>query len=98
MPRKAAATKMSAGSQFFESILQFADFALQFGQTVEDGLCFEPLAIFHCGVARVERGRRDVIGDSAFCRDHGTVADREVPGRSDLAGENAPVTYFCGTG
>jgi len=54
-------------------------------------LGFEPLPIFDGGVTGVERGRRNIVGDAAFCRDHGAIANGEMAGRADLAGKNAAI-------
>jgi hypothetical protein len=86
-----------AAAEAFEFGFQFADALLKFGQTIECGDSFEPLPIVDGGISGIHRTRRDVIGDPALCGDDGAVADGQMSGSANLAGENAAVAHLRGS-
>ena len=85
----------NAGFQICDFFLQFADSSLQIGQTIQGGVGFEPLAIFHSGITGVEASGWHVVGDAALGGDDSAVADGEMARGADLSGENAAIANFC---
>ena len=56
------------------------------------------MAILDCGIAGIERARRNIAGDAALRGHYGAVTYGEMAGGADLPSQDAAGSDFCGTG